>query len=166
MTRTPALAVAAALVAAPFATGCAENCPTARDSLNGRVWSLFGHAATWEPEDLTGYPAGTSPVNGDHEYAFDWATGAPDGEVAVTIDGQVFEGTGRWSETECGNFSVGFDGLFEARGDVHAFSASALLVTYDNHLDGFVDWQETWQSAAGGVGSFTADIRVTTIEPF
>lgn len=163
--RRMTLRTCALLFVASALPGCSETCPTARDALNGKVFPVFAHVATWEPADLAGYPSDTSPINGAHDYGIEWATSAPDGEVTVIIDGQSFDGTGRWSESECGNFVVAFDGVYELDGDVHAFSASAELVTWEQHLDGFVDWQETWQAGAGEVGSFAADARLTTDDP-
>jgi hypothetical protein len=158
MTRLPLLVTLSAALGA-----CSDTCPTP-DSLNGRTWTVFVHPAEHQLENADAFPADTTPANGTHELAITWTGREAQADVTVAIDGQEFGGRGQWNETECGNFSVGFNGAYEAGGDRHSFVADATLVTWEQQLDGFLDWRETWESAEGEVGSFVASAQLTSVE--
>jgi hypothetical protein len=148
--------------AASGGAGCSETCPPPT-SIAERTWTVFVNPVTWEIDNEEGFPAETSPANGEHEMNVAWPNNDLEGPITVTIDGQVFEGRGRWNDVECGQFSIGFNGRYEAEGNVHAFSASALLVTWESNVDGFLDWQETWQSAEGVVGSYSTQAQLRSV---
>lgn len=148
------------LLGAVVLSGCSETCAPPQPELNQQVWSVFVQPVTFTV-DGEGFPAESSPGNGTHELAIEWTTPDPLSPVVVTIDGQPFEGTGNWSVQECGNFVVGFSGVYAATdGATHAFGASAELTTWPGHLDGFLDWTENWRTADDANGSYTAEAQM------
>ncbi|MEZ4239326.1 MAG: hypothetical protein R3F59_24860 [Myxococcota bacterium] len=144
--------------------GCTDTCPPPT-SIADEVWTVFVNPVSWEGDNEAAFPADTSPANGVHTLSVVWPSDAPDGNVTVTIDDQAFQGRGRWDETECGTFALGFNGRYEAGGDVHAFSCAATLVTWQGNVDGYLDWEETWQSAEGEIGSFSSQAQLRSIQP-
>lgn len=154
---------------------CSETCPTPSSELNERDWAVFIQAAQFEIDKPEEFPSETTPGNGEHTWRIDWTSPDlvgtdPSGEVTVTVDGQPFEGKGFWSNQECGNFSITFAGKYLSPDALteHAFAASALLAVFtdevgnetESKLEGFLDWEETWETPAGIVGTYTAQAQV------
>ncbi|MEQ1501841.1 MAG: hypothetical protein ABMB14_06405 [Myxococcota bacterium] len=143
-------------------SACSETCPTPTDALNGREWSVFSQAASYTI-DGESFPAESTPASGTHTVSIDWSSRELDAPVVVTVDGQSFDGEGVWSDTECGTFSIAYSGVYLAEdGAEHAFAASTLLTTWlanPARLEGFVDWDESWASVEGEVGTFSADLQ-------
>ncbi|MEN0063518.1 MAG: hypothetical protein AAGA48_15310 [Myxococcota bacterium] len=144
--------------------GCSEVCGSP-DQLNGRVFSSFAHARTFElVGDEAAFPALSSPANGTVEIGFEWASNLSMGPLAITMDGQLFDdGSGQWSQVNCGNFTATWGGTYtakegEEKGAEHTFVAAGFFVQYDDQLEGFVDWEERWESVDGRSGSFSGDI--------
>lgn len=147
-------------LAAIVLSGCTETCAPPQPELNEKVWSLFVQPVSFTIEG-EGFPAESSPGNGTHETNIAWSTPDPDAAIVVTIDGQQFDGSGKWSTQECGNFSIGYAGIYTAAdGATHSFGAGAQLITWPGRLEGFLDWTETWKNVAGEIGSYTADAQV------
>jgi hypothetical protein len=140
---------------------CTETCPDPKTRLDAD-WDVFVNAVEHTIENEPAFPADTSPGNGPHAWRVDWNTDQLfKGAVQVTMDGQTFDGTGTWSEVECGHFSLAWSGIYEAEtGAEHAFAAGAVLVTYEHELEGFMDWEETWKAPDGQVGTYVAATQV------
>jgi hypothetical protein len=151
-------------VAALALGGCAETCPLPQDALNQKIWDLFGRVTVLEQEQDPAWPAESLPFNGPHLWTIDWASNDFDGaRVIVTIDEQVFEGTGSFDDVECGNFVVTFGGTYAAEdGAEHEFNASARLATLPEGLDGFVEFKSTWRTPADAIGSAAGIAQLTT----
>jgi hypothetical protein len=140
-------------------SGCSDTCAPPQPELNEKVWSVFVQPTSFTI-DGEGFPAESTPANGTHEWIVSWTTPDPESAVVVTIDGQPFDGTGRWSTQECGNFDLGFNGIFAGDdGSNHSFAASAELATWPGHLEGFLDWRETW-ALDGVVGSYSTEAQL------
>jgi hypothetical protein len=141
--------------------GCAETCPTPQSRLEGVAWNVFFQPVEYAV-DNEAFPAESSPGNGEHTLEITWLSSQLfRGAIEVAIDGQGFDGTGTWSDVECGHFVMGWSGVYLADPEAeetatHAFAASAQLVTYGTTLDGFVDWEETWKSVDGQVGTWVS----------
>jgi hypothetical protein len=148
------------LLAPILLSGCSETCAPPQPALNQKVWSVFVQPTTFTING-EGFPADSTPANGTHEMIIAWSSPQADSPIVVTIDGQPFDGAGKWSEQECGNFTMTFDGIYTGDdGSTHAFGAGAQLMTWSGRLEGFLDWSENWANAAGEIGSYTTDAQL------
>jgi hypothetical protein len=141
---------------------CSETCPPPDVKLDGVVWDVFVTPVEYTVDNEEAFPADSTPANGEHQLEIGWLTDELfRGAVTVTIDGQPFDGTGTWSEIECGHFSLSFSGIYEVdTGAQHGFASTATLTTYRDVLEGFLDWSETWKSEDGQVGTFNTAAQV------
>ena len=82
------------------------------------------------------------------------------GTADVFLDGQPFdEGSGQWSQVNCGNFTATWGGTYVGEdGTEHTFVAAGYFVQYREQLEGFVTWEEAWETAAGETGSFDSEV--------
>ncbi|MCB9685106.1 MAG: hypothetical protein H6738_07215 [Alphaproteobacteria bacterium] len=147
---------------ATLSVGCAESCP--RPSvLNSSLWHYQAHISEWGDGliDPT-YPATTSPMNGAHDLVLAWAADQDEAAVTVTIDGQASVGNGRWSSSECGNFSFNtVADYFGEDGSKHAFALYADMQTWNGYLEGVWEVEEVWTQADGvtkGDGSMVVQV--------
>ncbi|MEM6929156.1 MAG: hypothetical protein AAF602_19615 [Myxococcota bacterium] len=143
-------------------TGCSEVCGSP-DQLNGRTFASFATPRLFEIEADTpdAFPAGTSPLNGEIEIGFEWASNLPQGPLTVSFDGQPSEdGRGQWSQVNCGNFTATWRGIYTAEdGAVHDYAAAGYFVQYRGQLEGFVSWEEGWVTADGGeFGTYESEV--------
>lgn len=147
-------------VAMVIGTGCNDVCGSP-EVLDGRKFDAFATAREFDlVGDRTVFPAESTPANGPLELSFDWASSLSEGPVDVLIDGQRFEdGTGQWSQLNCGNFTASWSGMYEGLdGAEHTFFAAGYFVYYNARLEGFVDWDEAWEVADGRSGTFSAQL--------
>jgi len=142
------------------ALGCSDVCGTP-DQLNGRAFEVFATPRTFDiGGDETEFPAETTPANGPVEIGFEWASPLPTSPLVITFDGQPSdEGTGQWSQVNCGNFTARWGGTYLAEdGAEHVYVAAGYFVQYDDQLEGFIDWSENWQAPSGRQGSYSSDV--------
>lgn len=145
--------------------GCDTTCPGPNDVLNGVSWDVFSNVVTYEFQATNTPPPGVTPVNGRTTWQFAWTDpGAT--SLQVTIDDQVFAGTGQWDTVECGTFVANFSGTFvSSDGTTHDFSSGGLFRVYDGQLLGDMQWVEGWSTgtAVGGMNVSVSNVRGVAI---
>lgn len=144
---------------------CAVDCEDPRSALDGRAWDVFVHAADAVVATADGppgsFPAYQSPGNGASTWTLGWdATATVAAPVSVDIDGQVLDGLGTWASPRCGYFDLAFAGTFVVEGlSEHAIDADATLQTYDDVLQGTLDWTEVW-TTADAAGTYIGSLQL------
>lgn len=147
MRTSTLLSPGAALAAAAALTGCSEPCLTPEVALGGVVWTVHNTVVVQDPATVDpAYPGESSPANGEHAMSVTWNSVSLDSAVTVTIDGQEFPGQGTWDDAECGNFVMTWEGTYlSADGKAqHDFAASAILQTWEGHLEGTWHYVSAW----------------------
>ena len=156
------------VVVAAFAlAGCAETCPPPQDALGTKVFDVFGRVISLEQEPAPEWPAESFPFNGLHQWSIAWGSNSAESAVTVVIDDQVFEeGNGYLDDVECGNLSVAFKGTYLADdGAQHLFAANGRLIVWPDGLDGFLDFQSSWEAVDGTIGSTNGTVQLSTTAP-
>lgn len=140
-----------------FSLGCSDICG-APTQINNIEYDSFVNARAFSLSDEDGFPAEGCPVNGPLAISFEWASELGEGPLTVRMDGQAFEGSGTWSQMDCGNFQASWEGTYEGSdGSRHTFVAAAAFVVWEStNLEGFIEWDENWTSAEGVQGEFAA----------
>jgi len=160
------------LIGAAMSSGCAPDCGPAAQ-IAGNTYEVFTHPVSASGENLdrlTAPPDFSSysvPVNGEGSWSFAFGN-ADVGPVAITIDGQSFDGQGVWDAVECGHFTVEDVGgeYAAADGSTHTFSAAMSIVVFGEQLEGLVQWNESWTLAGGETGTYrsTAQMRGVRVQ--
>ena len=155
------------VVAAFALAGCAETCPPPQDALGAKVFEVFGRVISFEQAPAPEWPAGSFPFNGLHRWTIDWGANSAESSMTVAIDEQVSEpGRGYFDDVECGNLSVAFKGEYLADdGAQHVYAANARLIVWPDGLDGFVDFQSSWEAVDGTIGSTNGTAQLSTTSP-
>jgi hypothetical protein len=145
--------------------GCAPVCPDPQSTLNGRSWDVFVNAVEAVVQTVQGdagsFPAYQTPGNGESTWRIDWGSDEwTDSPLSVDIDGQTLAGEGTWSESSCGDFELAFTGLFIVadRSD-HALEVSGDLQTYEDRIEGTLEWTELW-STGEAAGTYTGTLQL------
>lgn len=131
-------------------------CPSSQ-ALAGRAFGV--DANVLDPDGRLDGFSGDVPVNGQHRWQITFSASNPQ-TLTVNVDGQAWEGTGAWDDIECGSFTADWEGVWQgAAGDEHFFRANGSFWTYDDRLDGLVDWAESWTwDTTSGTFNGTAQI--------
>lgn len=125
------------------------------------TWDVFAVVLTSVGGDDPDFPSYHSPANGASTWTLAW--GEQDvGPVDMTVDGTPITAEGVWDRETCGTFSLDLVGAVTGpTGSEHGFTADALLMVYDDTLQGTWDWSESWTSRDDeATGTFSATGRV------
>lgn len=125
------------------------------------TWDVMAVVLTSEGADDPDFPSYHSPANGPSTWTLAW--GEQDvGAVDMTLDDTAITAEGVWDRDTCGTFGLDLVGSVTGpTGSQHGFTAEALLMVYEDTLEGTWDWSESWTSRDGAAtGRFTATGRL------